>query len=110
MASVRSKVRQRTGQNTTGQDLSSVVGAISSWLRAWGNYFRWGNSTNKFGQVDIYVRQRLAIWMSKKHQLARSPNWERFDCAKLPPALPTEGSPITQMEGSQFAQVPSGWR
>jgi hypothetical protein len=41
------------GHNTTGRDLSFVVGAINRLLRGWGNYFRWGNSTKKFGQVDI---------------------------------------------------------
>jgi RNA-directed DNA polymerase len=78
-ARARSKVRQLTGHNTTGQDLSFVVGAINRRLRGWGNYFRWGNSTKKFGQVDIYVHQRLAIWMSKERKLARSRKWDRFD-------------------------------
>jgi hypothetical protein len=32
----------------------------------WGNYFRWGNSTRKFTQVDSYVRERIALWDSKK--------------------------------------------
>jgi hypothetical protein len=48
-------------------------------LRGWANYFRWGNSTEKFAQIDEYVHQRLAIWMSKKHKLQRKRNWRRFD-------------------------------
>ena len=79
MASVRSKVRQLTGHNTTGQDLSFVVGAINRRLRGWGNYFRWGNSTRKFAHIDMYVHQRLAIWMSKKHKLRSKRNWRRFN-------------------------------
>jgi RNA-directed DNA polymerase len=79
MASVRSKVRQLTGLNTTWQALPFVVGAINRRLRGWANYFRWGNSAKKFAQVDRYVHQRLAIWMSKKHKLRHKRNWRRFD-------------------------------
>jgi RNA-directed DNA polymerase len=35
-------------------------------LRGWGNFFRWGNSTRKFVQIDSYVRERLALFDSKK--------------------------------------------
>jgi hypothetical protein len=37
----------------------------SPW-RGWGNYFRWGNSTRKFTQIDSYVHERLALFDSKK--------------------------------------------
>ena len=35
-------------------------------VRGWGAYFRVGNSTRKFIQVDEYVRERLALFLSKK--------------------------------------------
>jgi RNA-directed DNA polymerase len=43
-------------------------------LRGWGNYFRYGNSGQKFNQIDGYVNERLAILASAKHGL-RGRNW-----------------------------------
>ena len=37
-------------------------------LRGWMNYFRYGNSSEKFSQIDRYVNERLALWWSGKHQ------------------------------------------
>jgi RNA-directed DNA polymerase len=37
-------------------------------LRGFGNYFRWGNSSRKFAQIDCYVRERLSLFDSKKRQ------------------------------------------
>jgi len=44
------------------------VDELNPVLKGWGNYFRWGNSSRKFSQVDAYVRERLALFDSKKHQ------------------------------------------
>jgi hypothetical protein len=56
-----------------------VVGDLNRRLRGWANYFRWGNSTEKFAHIDQYVHQRLAIWMGKKHKLRPRRNWRRFN-------------------------------
>ena len=39
---------------------------VNQALRHWGAYFRVGNSGRKFAQVDDYVRERLALFLSKK--------------------------------------------
>jgi hypothetical protein len=39
-----------------------------------GNYFRYGNSGQKFDQIDAYVNARFAILASFKHGLT-SRNW-----------------------------------
>ena len=39
-------------------------------LRGWGAYFRQGNSSPKFGAIDHYVHERLAILASRKHGLS----------------------------------------
>ena len=54
-------------------------------VRGWGAYFRAGNSTHKFQDVDRYVRERLATFLAKKagrggHQRGRY-TWAFF--AKL---------------------------
>ena len=79
MRSVRSKIKEATDRRYVGTDLSVVVGRINRLLRGWGNYFRRGNSANKFHHIDLYVWERLAILMSNKHGLKRGRNWARFD-------------------------------
>jgi len=44
----------------------TIVGAVNRVLRGWGAYFRVGNSSKKFGQVDSYVCERLGLFLSKK--------------------------------------------
>jgi Group II intron, maturase-specific domain len=36
-------------------------------IRGWGNYFRYGNSGQKFDHIDAYVNERLALLASAKH-------------------------------------------
>ena len=81
MASIRGKVRERTDRRYAGlrpggrrrRDLNPV-------LRGWGAYFRYGNSTRKFGAIDSYVHERLARLASSKHGLSGI-NWgSRFTC------------------------------
>jgi len=43
-------------------------------LRGWDNYFRYGNSGQKFSHIDAYVNERLAILASAKHGL-QGRNW-----------------------------------
>ena len=43
-----------------------IVAELNQVLRGWGAYFRVGNSPRKFAQVDSYVRERLALFLSKK--------------------------------------------
>jgi group II intron reverse transcriptase/maturase len=79
MASIRSKIRELTSRRTTFADVSYVVGRLNRRLRGWANYFRRGNSAKKFSHIDVYVHERLMIWMSHKHGLGRRRNWRRFD-------------------------------
>jgi group II intron reverse transcriptase/maturase len=67
MASIRAKVRERTGRARVGWPVEAVVTDLNPVLRGWGNYFRSGNSGRKFAAVDSYVHERLAILASRKH-------------------------------------------
>jgi RNA-directed DNA polymerase len=74
MSNIRAKVRAGTHRRLVGADMNTVVEHLNPVLRGWGNYFRHGNSSRKFKQIDSYVHERLAILASDKH--ARSGrNW-----------------------------------
>ena len=46
------KVRERTGRNRVGADIRDVIAEQTPILRGWANYFRTGNASAKFRQVD----------------------------------------------------------
>ena len=86
MASIRGKIRDRTARRLARLPLEDTVESVNHVVRGWGNYFRYGNSGQKFSQIDSYVHERLAILASAKHGLTGR-NWvTRFDhewCTRL---------------------------
>jgi group II intron reverse transcriptase/maturase len=69
MASIRGKIRHGTARNLAHRPLEQTVENLNRVLRGWGNYFRYGNSADKFDQIDAYVNQRLAIMASTRYGL-----------------------------------------
>lgn len=69
MASIKAKVKERTARRYARWPLDEVVANLNSVLRGWGNYFRVGNSSQKFHSVDAYVQLRMALLASDKHGL-----------------------------------------
>jgi len=67
MASIRGKIRERTDRRYARLPLEWAVEDLNPVLRGWANYFRYGNSGQKFGLIDAYVNERLAILASVKH-------------------------------------------
>jgi Group II intron, maturase-specific domain len=52
-----------------------MVAKVNRAVRDWGTYFRVGNSTRKFHDVDHYVHERLAKFLAKK--AGRGGHWKR---------------------------------
>jgi group II intron reverse transcriptase/maturase len=74
MRTIRARIKAATQRRFVGLDLSTVVGRLNRSLRAWGAYFRYGNSSRQFQRIDSYVHERLAILASNKHARAGR-NW-----------------------------------
>ena len=67
MRSVRERIKAITGpRHRLPEAVPVIVGEVNRVLRGWGAYFQVGNSGDKFGQVDSYVRERLGLFLSKK--------------------------------------------
>ena len=58
-------LRIRDGEPVAA-DVRAVVRTLNLVLRGWGNYFRTGNASDKFNQIDYYVRDRLVRYMSRR--------------------------------------------
>ncbi len=66
MKRARLRVKALTGRNRVGMELQDVIYDLNLFLRGWGNYFRTGNATVKFRQLDRHVAWRLHRLLVKK--------------------------------------------
>ena len=81
MQEARERVKAITApRHRLPEPVGNLVEELNRFLRGWGNYFRVGNSTRKYQQIDNYVRERLALWHSKKTG-RHGRNWERHPLA-----------------------------
>jgi group II intron reverse transcriptase/maturase len=78
MNRIRARVRGLTDRRRWAgmKDIRQVIALLNPVLRGWGNYFRTGNASWKFQQVDRYVNQRLVrllrhvrVWRRRPFQL-----------------------------------------
>jgi group II intron reverse transcriptase/maturase len=67
MQRIRDKIKAITApRHRLPEPVGPIVAEVNQALRHWSAYFRVGNSTRKFHQLDDYVRERLALFLSKK--------------------------------------------
>jgi RNA-directed DNA polymerase len=77
MRAVQERVKAITApRHRLPEPVQPIVNEVNRVLRGWGAYFRVGNSSEKFAQVDSYVRERLALFLSKKAGKSGR-RWER---------------------------------
>jgi RNA-directed DNA polymerase len=80
MKRVRSRVRELTQRRANaGRDIRDVILDLNPILQGWGNYFRTGNATVKFLQVDTYVWKRLRrLKVKAKGRNLRPGQWREW--------------------------------
>jgi RNA-directed DNA polymerase len=66
MKRARARVATLTSRKMAGTDLKVLIERLNLFLRGWGNYFRTGNSADRFITVDRYVAWRLKRLLIKK--------------------------------------------
>ncbi len=77
MERVRGRIKAITApRRRLLEPLEHLTAELNLVLRGWGAYFRVGNSSRQFDQIDSYVSQRLALFLSKK---ARRSGWRWKD-------------------------------
>jgi group II intron reverse transcriptase/maturase len=83
---VRDRIRELTDRRRRAgiKDIRVVIRDLNPVLRGWGNYFRTGNASKQFRQVDRYVEGRLTHLLARRggNRAApfKHPEWphERF--------------------------------
>ncbi|MGC1955396.1 MAG: group II intron reverse transcriptase/maturase [Gammaproteobacteria bacterium] len=91
MKRIREKVRDRTNRRRSGREVKDLIEDLNPVLRGWGNYFRTGNATNKFNQVDRYVVWRLrGLLVKKRGRNLRAGQAARLDARLVPRTGPAQ--------------------
>ena len=76
---IRRRVHELTSARRAGKrDVKEIIADLNPVLRGWGNYFRTGNSDDKFNQIDDYVHWRITRWMWRRggqRRRSRSSKW-----------------------------------
>lgn len=77
MKRVRRRVRELTDRRRRAglKDVDEVIADLNPVLKGWGNYFRTGNASKQFNQIDYYVWRRIIRMLGKQrgfhgHRLA----------------------------------------
>jgi len=68
MKAVRRRIHDLTARRCRAgmKDIREVIRRLNPVLRGWGGYFRTGNASDKFNQIDRYVRHRLVRLMERR--------------------------------------------
>ena len=73
MKAIRSHIREQTERRGLKETLLAIVATLNPIIRGWRNYFRVGNSTKKFQDLDRYARQRVVQWIRAHRKGATTP-------------------------------------
>jgi len=87
MKAVRARFRDLTDRRRRAgmRDIREVIGDLNPVLRGWGNYFRTGNASAKFQQVDRYVSMRLHRLMQRRGGQRRCKAGRGYSMRTWPP-------------------------
>jgi group II intron reverse transcriptase/maturase len=88
MQTIRAKVRQLTDRRACAgmKDIRDIIGDLNPVLRGWGNYFRTGNASAEFQQLDSYVCRRLRRLMQRRGGQRRSKVGRGYTVRSWPPS------------------------
>ncbi|MGH9318219.1 MAG: group II intron reverse transcriptase/maturase [Thermoanaerobaculia bacterium] len=75
MKALRVRIRELTARRRWAgmRDIREVIRVLNPVLRGWGNYFRTGNASQKFRQIDRYVETRLGRLLANRGGWRRRP-------------------------------------
>jgi RNA-directed DNA polymerase len=67
MSRARSTIKEMTGRHRRHVPTGLLVFQLNQFLRGWRQYYRYGNSSRYFAKLDRYVKERMALLLSKRH-------------------------------------------
>jgi Group II intron, maturase-specific domain len=64
----RDRVREITARERLLVPIEEIVEDLNRYLRGWSGYFRDGNSARQFNLIQVHAHDRLALFVTKRHQ------------------------------------------
>ena len=68
MQRARDRITELTVRSRLLLPVEVVVEDLNGFLRGWAGYFRYGHSTSRFGKLQRYAKDRLALFIGKRHK------------------------------------------
>ncbi|SON63959.1 Group II intron-encoded protein LtrA [Mycobacterium simulans] len=71
MRRARDRITELTVRSRLWLPVEAVVEDLNRFLRGWANYFRYGHSAIRFDKLQQHARDRLALFIGKRHKRGR---------------------------------------
>ena len=71
MRRANDRIRELTRRSRLLLPVEAVVEDLNRFLRGWANYFRYGHSAIRFDHLQQHARDRLALFIGKRHKRGR---------------------------------------
>jgi RNA-directed DNA polymerase len=84
----RDRIREITDRRRLWLPPEEIVADLNRFLRGWGGYFRYGNSTRCFDKIDKLAFDRVARFLGEKHKRQRPLNEGRLLLARQRDLIP----------------------
>ncbi|MGH3085500.1 MAG: group II intron reverse transcriptase/maturase, partial [Gaiellaceae bacterium] len=84
----RDRIREITDRRRLWLPPEEIVADLNRFLRGWGGYFRYGNSTRCFDKIDSFTFDRVARFLGEKHKRQRPLNEGRALLARKRDLIP----------------------
>jgi group II intron reverse transcriptase/maturase len=86
MQTIRARIRELTRRRRWAgmSDIREVIQELNPILRGWGGYFKTGNASAKFNQIDSFVRRRLLKLLACRSQRGWRPGGRPFNPREWP--------------------------
>lgn len=104
MQHARDRIGEITDRRRLRHPVESVVGDLNRFLAGWAAYFRYGNSTLRFGKIRQHALDRLSNFIGSRHQRGR-----RYGQRMVLYATSNQYG-LVSLQGIVAAPRPSQWR
>jgi RNA-directed DNA polymerase len=75
MQRARDQITKLTVRSRLLLPVEAIVEDLNRFLRGWANYFRYGHSAIRFGKLQQHARDRLALFIGRRHKRGRGFGW-----------------------------------
>ncbi|WP_433662730.1 group II intron maturase-specific domain-containing protein [Nocardia sp. CA-128927] len=75
MRRARDRISELTIRSRLRLPVEMVVEELNRFLRGWAGYFRYGHSAIRFRTIEHHARDRLALFIGKRHKRGRGFGW-----------------------------------